>query len=57
MSEEEKSRIREQHSKATKAFFDKINENKKGLQSKKQVEPAKPVETKKNPVKPVTKKK
>ena len=51
MSEEEKSKIREQHNKATKEFFDKINSNKKGLQ--------KPVEDKpvvKTPVKPPVKK-
>lgn len=32
MSEEEKSKIREQHDKATKEFFDKMKETKKGLQ-------------------------
>jgi len=38
MSEEEKSKIRGQHDKATKEFFDKIKENKKGLQGIKPIE-------------------
>lgn len=32
MSEEEKNRIRKTHEDATKAFFEKKNETKKGLQ-------------------------
>jgi hypothetical protein len=38
MSDEEKSKIREQHNKATKEYFDKIAETKKGLQGLKPVE-------------------
>lgn len=52
MSEEEKAKIREQHTKATTEFFNKIASNKKGLQ--------KPVEDKpvvKPPVKKVVPKK
>lgn len=49
MSEEEKSKIREQHTNATKEFFDKIASNKKGLQKPKEavVEPVKKVTPKK----------
>jgi hypothetical protein len=42
MSEEEKSKIREQHDKATKEFFDKIKETKKGLQGIKPPEKEEP---------------
>ena len=50
MSEEEKNRIRKTHEDATKAFNDKKNETKKGLQSLKpepKVEPKKVVPDKK----------
>jgi len=49
MSEEEKSKIREQHTNATKVFFDKIAETKKGLQGLKPLE--KKVEVKKDETK------